>query len=59
MKLKIEVTGEDIRDLILDQLKSTLDDLSLNKEDVCIEVQLKQNYEIEWSTAAFHVVVEK
>ena len=57
MKLNIEVTEKDLRDLVLDFVRNKLGDVNISGESVIIEVKSKQNYRAEWESAKFRARV--
>lgn len=58
MKLHIELTEEELRELVVRHLESLLN-VPLTEKDVQIEVKSKQNYRSEWESAAFRAIVRK
>lgn len=56
MKLHVELTNEEVRQLILGAIENKLSgNADLKKEDVVIEVKTKQNYKAEWERGEFRV----
>lgn len=53
MKLEIELTENELKELVFNYLESRLGDLYFNKDDVKIEVKSKQNFKSEWEYAEF------
>jgi hypothetical protein len=58
MKMRLELTEEMVRQLIMAHLAEKLGDVRIKPENVNIEVKSKQNYKSEWEVAAFRVVFE-
>ena len=58
MLLKIELTEQDLRKLVLQRVEELLE-ADIDPQDVKIEVKSKQNYRSEWEAAAFRAVVVK
>lgn len=58
MKLKLEMTEEELRKIILAHFQCLLGDVELKEKDVVIEVKSKQNYKSEWERAAFRARYE-
>ena len=58
MKLKIELTEEDVKELIVQWLSSKLEGMTFNPKNVVIEVKSKQNYKSEWERASFRAYYE-
>ena len=59
MKIRIELNGEAVRQLIYTHLQEKLGDLPFADTDVRIEVKSKQNYKSEWERADFRAIYEK
>jgi len=53
MKIEIELTREDVKKLVLAELRNRLGNTELNIEAVEIFVKSKQNYKAEWEIAEF------
>lgn len=58
MKLKIEYNTNDIKELILNDLRSKLGNLALEESQVTILVKTKQNYKADWEIGDFKVTYE-
>jgi len=59
MKLHIELTENDLKRLVLDEINKLTGDVTIECDDVKIEVKSKQNYKSEWESTAFRAVVDK
>lgn len=55
MLVEIQLSQEDVKKLILDELSKRLGEVHLDKTKVFIETKSKQNYKSEWETADFRV----
>jgi hypothetical protein len=53
MTIKIELSEEDLKQLILREVRSRINDDNLTLSEVKIEVKSKQNYKSEWEIAEF------
>lgn len=53
MKLEIEITEKELRDMIYNYLSEKLGSIPFKNDDVKIEVKSKQNYKSEWEQAEF------
>lgn len=53
MKLEIILTEEDLKQLIITELKNKLGEIPFNRLNVSIKVKSKQNYKAEWEEALF------
>jgi hypothetical protein len=58
MKLRIELTQDDLKRLVYTELESRLGDFPLKPEHIKIETRSKQNYKSEWETAEYRAVYE-
>ena len=58
MKIEIELTEEDLKQLVLEHLTSLLNK-TIKIEDVIIETKSKQNYKSEWESASYRARVCK
>jgi ribosome maturation protein Sdo1 len=58
MKIKIEYTEEDLKQLIINDLESKIE-IPFNKDFLHIQVKSSQNFKAEWETANFKAVYEK
>ena len=58
MKVKIELTTEDLKELVLNHLIDVLP-ADADPKAVRIEVKSKQNYKSEWESGEFRAVYEK
>lgn len=60
MKVKVEITEKELRELVWERLRELLGAAADNviATDVAIQVKSKQNYRSEWEEAAFRAVVE-
>lgn len=60
-KIHVELTTDDLKKLILNDLQSKLGDAgdSLKIQDVRIQVKSTQNYKAEWEVAAFRALIDK
>ncbi len=58
MKIRIELTEDDLRALVRQQIERRLGDLAFMEERIRIEVKSKQNFKSEWETSAFRAVLE-
>lgn len=52
MQIKIEITEDEIKKLIIRELENRLGD-GFDKNHLVIEVKSKQNYRSEWEISAF------
>ena len=59
MNLKIELTENELRQIIYDDFKKKLGDLSFEESDIKIEVKSKQNWNSEWESASFRATIDK
>ncbi len=55
-QIHIEMTTEEVRQVVLAHLESKLGDRDLDPKAVVIEVKSKQNYKSEWEPAEFRAV---
>lgn len=53
MKIKINYDEHELKELIISDLKSKLNDIPFDKNNIIIEVKSKQNYKAEWEKADF------
>jgi len=53
MNVKLEISEEDIKDILCDYLSSKLGDIEIDKKSLDIQVKSKQNYKSEWEIASF------
>lgn len=58
MRAKLELTEEDLKELILTSIQAHLGETKLNPGCLKIEVKSKQNYKSEWESAAFRAVYD-
>lgn len=58
MKVRIEVSEKDLREMVLNRIRHASGVTSLDVDRVSIETKSKQNYRAEWETAAFRAVYE-
>lgn len=59
MKVKIELTEKDLRDLVHTEICKKLGNgAHLAPENIKIEVKSKQNFRAEWEVAAFRAVYD-
>jgi hypothetical protein len=58
MKMRLELTEEMVRQLIMQHLAEKLGNVAIKEKDVRIEVKSKQNYKSEWEPADFRAVFE-
>lgn len=59
MKLRIEVTQEELKQLVYDRMAQLLGEVPFDPKDVKIETKSQQNYRSEWeSNAGFRAVIE-
>ena len=58
MKIRIEITEKDLKQLIIDHLETTLGLQHFEEKDVSIQVKSKQNFRSEWEKADFKAVYE-
>ena len=57
MNVRIELSEKDVKDLLIDYLKSQLgESILLTENNIKIEVKSKQNYKSEWEVANFRAV---
>jgi hypothetical protein len=59
MNITVEITEQDLKRLILAELRQTMPESEIVETDVTIEVKSKQNYRSEWEPAAFRATVKK
>lgn len=57
MKIAVELTDVDLRQLVLAELTNRID-VPFQPHDVKIEVKSKQNYKSEWEPAEFRARIE-
>jgi hypothetical protein len=59
MKIEIMITEKELREMVLERLRSELGAAGdkLKENDIKIEVKSKQNYKSEWESAAFRACV--
>lgn len=59
MRIRIELTEKDLRELVHTELRKKLgDDANVTPESIEIQVKSKQNYRSEWETAYFRAVYD-
>jgi hypothetical protein len=58
MKMRLELTEDMVRQLIMQHLAAKLGDVDIKEKDVRIEVKSTQNYKSEWEPATFRAVFE-
>jgi hypothetical protein len=59
MQIKIELTTEEVKELIIDEISSRIVDSEFDPSKVIIKVRSKQNYrEKEWESGEFMVSYE-
>jgi hypothetical protein len=58
MKVKVEITTDELKDMILQKLETMFTVADFKKENVKIEVKTKQNYRAEWETGEFRASYE-
>ena len=58
MKIKIELTEEDLKKMVMEKLEDSLGSLPFNPKAVQILVKTKQNYKAEWELGSFKAVYE-
>jgi len=56
MQLQIELTEQELKNLIRDYLEKKLGDVTVDMSKLDIQVKSKQNYKSEWESAAFKAV---
>jgi hypothetical protein len=59
MTIKCEYTSEDIKELVLRDLRTRFQTEDIVESDVLIQVKSKQNYKSEWEIASFRATIEK
>lgn len=60
MKIRIEITKEDLQKLVLDKMRELVPNIGLFDEKmVKIQTKSKQNYKSEWEEADFRAIYEK
>lgn len=59
MNINIEISEEEVKQLVYDKLEKMLGDVPFDKKDVQILTKSKQNYKAEWETAAFKATIVK
>lgn len=57
MRINIELTEKELRELVLTEIDRRLGDVIVPKENVSIQVKSKQNWKSEWEEAAFRATV--
>lgn len=58
MKLRVEVTENDLKNMVAAYINDKLGSLEVDTSNVVIEVKSKQNYRAEWEKADYRAVVE-
>jgi len=58
MRIRIELTEEDLRRLVADEIRARTGG-PFDEKRVTIEVKSKQNYRSEWESAAFRAIYER
>jgi hypothetical protein len=60
MKIQIQITEKELREMVLSRIRDELGDAAtkLDENDVQIEVKSLQNYKSEWEKASFRARVE-
>jgi len=58
MRLKIELTTIDVKNLVLGEIERRLGDIPLNADGVKIETKSAMNYKSEWEKAEYRVTYE-
>lgn len=59
MKIHIELTEAELRELVLKHVESMLGDVPVDVKEIDIQVKSKQNYKSEWESASFRAIVDK
>lgn len=58
VKIRIEITEEELKKLVIQQIEETLGSIAINENNVHIQVKSKQNYKSEWESASFRAIYE-
>ncbi len=58
MKIRIELTEDDLKKLIIKELENSLGNIALSEDKVKIYVKSKQNFKPEWESADFKAIYE-
>lgn len=58
MKIRIELTEEDVKDLVRREIEARLGSIPFDEARIKVETKSKQNYRSEWETAAYRAVYE-
>ena len=53
MNLTIEITEQDLKELIIKEIQRRVGDVPVQSKDVSVLVKSKQNYRAEWEEASF------
>lgn len=53
MTITIEITEQDLKKLVTDEIQRLAGDVPVNQKDIKIETKSRQNYKSEWESAAF------
>lgn len=59
MRIHVELSEKELRELVYIELYKQLGSIPITKDDIKIEVKSKQNYKSEWEVAAFRATVNK
>lgn len=58
MKIRIELTEEDLKKMVMEKLEDALGAVPFDPKTVQILVKTKQNYKAEWEPGQFKAVYE-
>jgi hypothetical protein len=58
MRIKVELTTDEVKSLINQEIENRINSDKLDVSKVKIEVKSKQNYKSEWEVADFRVTYE-
>jgi hypothetical protein len=59
VKINLELTEIELKEIVLAKFQEMLGEIPLKKEDVHIQVKSKQNYKSEWEEASFRAIVNR
>lgn len=59
MKIQIEMSEEDVKKLVLEHLRTTLNNYEITLSDVNIMVKTKHNFRSEWENGNFKATINK
>jgi hypothetical protein len=58
MRIKIEISEQQLKDLIVEHLEKKMGDIYFDSKKINIMVKSKQNYKVEWENADFMATLD-